>query len=588
MKKTLLLIAFVLASISVNAQLYEIQPDTANCIAGKISQSQKEKIIKLINNIRSHHKLGAIYWNYENDTLPQSAALSMSVTNVMSHDHVNGKCTNAYTDSGRSQCNLMHGYGYSANETSYINDIIGWLIDDKSASSQTVVGHRRLIINPFLTSTAFGTVNASSALWGITGDAMGPAICENDFVAYPYENYPPSWVKKDFYLSFGPIPNVNSWWSQGAVDFSNAKITMTDSNGNNIAVSGIAYDYVAWGCFQHNISWKAAGLKDSVKYNVKIENVLVNASNRTYTYWFKLTDEPPVPPKPLLDPPTLKNPANNAENIISPVKFVWDKVDSAMKYQLQLTMGNNFNNTLLDTLVTEIMCNYNGPIYDNQTYSWRVATVNTDEVAGEWSNVFTFKSKIVLADPPVAVYPLEGDANVARVVTYRWTMLDEAITYDFQIAKDETFTSPIIDITENYDNHYAIPSSAPLDEFTDYYWRVRAYLLSDNYTKWSAPTHFKTNDQMEQSVAELSDGTSIKLYPNPFTDNINIVLYSKTTNDATIEIFNSLGVRIADVYNGTISANENHFSFKRTLENGVYFCKVRVGKLTSYIPIIKK
>jgi len=62
-------------------------------------------------------------------------------------------------------------------------------------------------------------------------------------------------------------------------------------------------------------------MRDSMRYNVKISNVKINGVDRTYEYWFKLTDAPVVPPAPLAEVPILQSPAHLTTGVETPVNF---------------------------------------------------------------------------------------------------------------------------------------------------------------------------------------------------------------------------------------------------------------------------
>jgi hypothetical protein len=523
----------------------------------------------------------------------------MATSNKMSHDPTPGPCANALSNTGREQSNLMLG---SASKSyppmKYDEAIIGWLIDNSSLTNPEVVGHRRLIINPFLTSTALGIVNAqhpvganeninSAALWGITGDVMGKSDCENDFVAYPYENYPPAWVDKSFYLSWGPIPNPNFWWSPNVCNFGNAKIEMTDSNGNKINIHDIEFDYDAWGSFQHNISWKADGLKDSIRYNVTISNIQVNGQPVMCSYWFKLTDEPiipPPPPNPLAEVPKLVAPANNAINMESPITFKWNKSENAEYYRLEGSLSSSFINiTFQSDDITDTTYEITNELSTNANYYWRVEAYNIDNVTSGYSEVWKFTTKEIIPDPPTTIYPLANNNNVARRDDYIWSSVDEAITYTLQISTSENFTTLVIDQKNIYDTTYHLTEAQMLDEFTDYYWRVKTILLSGSETEWSVSVKYKTNDIIDGIVEELS-GVVISCYPNPFNECANIILETENTNNVNvkIEIYNLLGIKIADLYDGVIEGM-NNFKFKPPINESIYFCKIQIGNSSKII-----
>lgn len=605
-KKNLILSILITVILYSNlySGTYEIEPDVNNCVPGKLSTSEKTKILNLINNIRARHKMGALTWNEAKDILPQSAALSMAATGIMSHDPVSGKCSSKNSDDGRKQSNLMLGYRSAGMETPKSEDaIIGWLIDANNAGALETVGHRRLIINPFLKSTCFGKVDAphptksgyqinAAALWGITSDAMEPApitsSCENDFVAYPYGNYPVKWVDKTFYLNFCPIPDKNTWWAAGPThcDLSKATITMKDESGKSITVSDIQFDYSGWGALTNNLSWKAAGLKDSVKYTVKITNVTIAGTVREFEYWFKITDDPVTP---LAEVPKLVLPLNNAKDITVPVTFKWNKSKNAISYDIQGSLSSTFTyinfeeKELKDTSyqLTQGLTNGN-------KYYWRVVAYNADGIPSKYSDVWIFNTKEVIPDPPVITYPNANDNNVNRCAMYRWTEINEAIYYNLQISTTDKFdaSSIVVDKKELTDNRYELTMEQALEKFTNYYCRVNASINAETTTKWSEIVSYKTNDRFTSIEDTEISGAVVTCFPNPVINKLNISINSDRNNNATIEIYNILGMKIKDLFNGVLEVGTNNYIFNSDgLLEGIYFCKVVVGNNYKIIPI---
>jgi len=590
LKHSIVLVAVVFVTNILTAQTYDVQPDLNNCVPGKLSQETKNQVIKLINDIRARHKLAPVYWNEETENRPQSAALSHAVLGQgLSHDPQPGrKCSTPDSDSGRGQSNLS----WSSAKSSPERHIIGWLMDNYNKPPENV-GHRRLIINPFLKSTAFGEVYNSAngdwaALWGVTSEAMQPSTCENDFVAYPYENYPPRWVDKSFFLNFCPIPNPNFWYSPGpgSCNLSNPTITMKDEAGNTLQVSNIYYDYIAWGCFANNISWKVVGgLKDSVKYEVTITNITVNGQPKTYNYWFKLTDEPVVPPLPLAKVPVLVAPVNNATNIEAPVVFKWQKSENAVRYRIEGSLGSSFSYIAFEQdNITDTSYTLTSTLSNNATYYWRVKAYNIEDVASDNSSIWTFSTKEIIPDPPVSVFPLVGNNNVARSDTYIWSRLTTALTYNLQISTTNDFVTLAVDQNNIYDTLYQLTEEQMLEEFTTYYWRVKAILISGSETDWSTPIQYTTDDRL--NIVEELEGIIITCYPNPFNEYANIILEANNEKIATIEIYNILGIKIAEIHNGMINNGINNFKFKPVNDNiEVYFCKIKIENNYKIIPL---
>ena len=588
MKFSKLLFALFFASFSFSnlfADVYEIEPNLDNCNQGKLSVTEKTRVLNLINNIRKRHKMAPVTWATDKEGIVQAASLSIVATNIMSHDPVTGKCSSTESDKGRAGSNLSYGYQTKGMPSPDSDEhIIGWLIDDKSASSPEVVGHRRLILNPYLKQTCFGRVDGphknnanlqatAAALWGIDSTNMGTSTSEINFVAYPYENYPISWVNKSFYLSFSPIVNTNTWYPFEQCDFSKAQITMKDENNSSIIVNDIRYDYEAWGCFKNNISWKANNLKDNVKYTVKITNITVNNVAKEYEYWFKLTDDIVAP---LAEVPTLVLPANNAQNIESPVIFKWNKAKNAEYYRIQGSLSSTFTSiafdidTLIDT--TFALSGLSGGI----KYYWRVAAYNIDSISSEYSAVWSFN---IIPDPPIAIYPEANNINVDKNSKFIWKSVNEATYYNLQIATSNNFENASIVVNKEQitDTIYTLTESQILQSFTNYYWRINANFANGNKTNWTTAIPFKTNDSIS-SINETFANTTISCFPNPFTSRLNIIINSDAANKMKLEVYNSLGIVVEVIFDGMLEIGENSFTFNpNDIVQGTYFCKITIN-----------
>ena len=591
--------AVVFSVNMTTASIYETEPNVDNCIPGELSQAEKGKIIQLVNDIRGRHKIAPIPWNEEGEAFAQAAALSIAATGVPGHDPVPGKCASDNANEGRAGSNLHQGYRSAGtpNPTSE-EQITGWLKDDHIFldNGSPCTGHRRLIINPYLKSFAFGKVdaphptmsgmniNAAAFYGGLGGPNYGPSGCENDYISFPHENYPPAWVNKENFLSFTPLID-DTWYPFTTCDFSNAIITMADENGNNVATSNIAWDNDGHGIIRNAIYWRAANLRDSVKYIVKINNIIIGGTARNYEYWFKLTDEPTVPPAPLAEIPVLVLPANNATDIEAPVEFKWGQSENAVHYRIEAAFTNSFTyivfeqDNITDTsfVLTELL--------NNATYYWRVAAYNVDNAISDYSEIWSFTTKEIIPDPPVAVFPLADMDNVARRDTYIWNSIEDADSYNLQISISENFATLAIDQKDIFDTTYHLSEEQMLEEFTNYFWRVKAVLHSSSETDWSAPIQYKTDDRLDGIVEELA-GVIISCYPNPFNDFANIILESDKENKVKIEIYNLLGAKIADLYDGMIGSGVYNFDFKPSNDNAeIYFCKIQIGNSSKIIPL---
>ena len=604
MKGFNLIYAIILFLFSTNvafSDIYEVTPDVATCNPGALTAAEKTKVLNFINKIRAHHKLAPVEWATDKENISQGASLSMLATGQMSHDPVSGKCSDAISDKGRKTSNLMMGSSTSSALGASEKDIIGWLIDANSLSGASVVGHRRLIINPFLKRTCYGRADgnhptksgwymSTANLYGIDSEAMQASTCENDFVAYPYQNYPIDWVDKSFYLSFTPIADEN-FWAGGfnKVNFTNTIITMKTESGNNIQVSDIAFDYDAWGSFVNNISWKAKNLQDETKYLVTISNVIVNGATRDYEYWFKLTnDETEEPTIPIPEPPVLSAPINNITNVdaSAPIIFSWNASEHAKKYKIEISLSSDFLYIFFEKETTDLFVEVNTLTPDNKFY-WRVAAYNEEDKMSSYSDVWNLTTKEEIPDAPELISPTPGATDVSSMPKFTWQEVQGAKYYQLQVSTAQNFAVENIKIDQDLitSTSYELTEQQELAGNTNYFWRVRAIMPSDNSTLWSSSKSFRTGTSSIEHTLSL-DGVYIYNYPNPFSESTNIFITSEKEQYIMLDITDHYGRIVKNIFSGFITAGENNFNFKvDNLASGSYYCRIFMGDKIKIYPI---
>jgi hypothetical protein len=99
----------------------------------------------------------------------------------------------------------------------------------------------------------------------------------------------------------------------------------------------------------------------------------------------------------------------------------------------------------------------------------------------------------------------------------------------------------------------------------------------------SAVANRSTTVQFENTTGPQ---TSIKAYPNPFSDKVKFVVTSSTGGDGNLEIFNMMGQRVKTVYTGFISAGTQSFELSlptQQIANLVYVLRVGDKKMTGKI-----
>jgi uncharacterized protein YkwD len=496
MKKLITLLIAIFAVLSLQgqpySQFYDELPDVNNCTPGVLKEAEKQKVLNLINEIRAVHSLNPVTYDYSGDKASQEATTLLCANETLTHypsEDMTCYTEDAYTGCAMSNLHLgfSSGMGVSSSESS----VVGWLIDNKSLNAQDKAGHRRAIINPFLTRISFGRTDHNNGQWLITsmslyyGDYVDGVIdeTENDFVAYPYHNYRPAWVDKSFYLSFSAFHNMNTWYDNKNIDYSSATITMTTESGQPVNTHSQKSDDEGWGSIPTSMVWKADGLQDEVKYNVEIKNVIVDGKSRDYSYWFELTDDGTVVEKFL--PPDIIYPESNAKDIPLEISLQWEAVENAESYDLILEKEDRITGEI--EIVVDVR-NITATEYDVQiekatNYSWQLRAVNSDETS-DWSSKYKFTTEGLVPVAPVLVYPINNSYYVDSETYFEWEPVNGADNYIFTLSYrmngEETYV---------YDSEYVgdMTIFKPENELVDgyYNWEVRSVIdgvISDEST----------------------------------------------------------------------------------------------------------
>ena len=232
--------------------------------------------------------------------------------------------------------------------------------------------------------------------------------------------------------------------------------------------------------------------------------------------------------------PQLVSPLNNAVGVLVSTNFVWRKVIGATSYRLQIATDSLFGNIVTnDSLITDSIKTVTG-LSPSTYYYWRVNSVNNFG-NGSFSEVRSFKT---LNNPSTIVqsYPANGATSLPTTLTFKWYKSTDIIDGwnndkkfdDQRNLKDKDILSP--DFITNYWFEYSTDSSfttvtgrdtlltdtlktvAGLNNFTKYYWRVKA----KNEIGWgtfSDKWNFSTVLAMPLLTLPANNSTGISLTP---------------------------------------------------------------------------
>ncbi|MEX0661391.1 MAG: YCF48-related protein [Balneolaceae bacterium] len=193
------------------------------------------------------------------------------------------------------------------------------------------------------------------------------------------------------------------------------------------------------------------------------------------------------------------------------VTFLWDEATSSVdEYRFQLTDNNDFENPVIDLIVTENTFSTD-ELTDGNEYQWRVQVINSIG-AGPFVEAAEFTYQFVEGKPDLVV--LESPSNGAKIfkeeTDLQWQVPENATDYQLELAVDEEFSEVWTDTTIS-DTTY---TESVLSTGYDYLWRVRAINEDDGITgDWSPPFHFTIEvlsvpEEIYANVAILFEGSS--------------------------------------------------------------------------------
>ena len=208
--------------------------------------------------------------------------------------------------------------------------------------------------------------------------------------------------------------------------------------------------------------------------------------------------------------PVLLSPPNGSTITSLPVTFSWQAVDGATQYQFQMAKDTAFDNIERSKLLTTTTLELSFVGDGNPRY-WRIRAQNVSGW-GDWSAAWSFMT-IAPPQAPVLSAPSDGSTIATVPVTFVWQAVGDAIQYQFQIAKDATFTNieaSRLLTTTSFDLSFA-------GDGNPRYWRVRVKNVS-GWGDWSDIWTFHTIAPPEGPVLLTPpDGSTITSLPVTFS-----------------------------------------------------------------------
>lgn len=218
---------------------------------------------------------------------------------------------------------------------------------------------------------------------------------------------------------------------------------------------------------------------------------------------------------PVLDPPLIVFPADEAVNITQPVTLQWKELQSGIKsgglnsddvtYTVQVSKTDDFAEFAFNNETTDTFALVAGLDFSTKYY-WRVRSTSND-ASSDWTTVSSFTTAEATVAKAELVSPIDQAINIAIKPEFKWMAVDGADSYNLQISDNADFTGTPDQVTDITDTTYV--ASSDLDYNTRYYWRVQAN-KGGLIGEWSDARSFKTmNVGVEvPELAEPADNAS--------------------------------------------------------------------------------
>jgi len=237
-------------------------------------------------------------------------------------------------------------------------------------------------------------------------------------------------------------------------------------------------------------SFDASGLEYGTKYfwRVRASNA-TGSSEWSFTFRFKTENAPVVVPPA----PTLASPANGAANVSVNPTLVWNAVQGADSYRLQVATDAGFGNMVFNQSGLTNTARQVPGLQNDRQYFWRVSASNAGGV-GSWSSIWAFAtqgSPQLPPNTPRLLEPAHGVDGISVTPTFRWIDVPNTTNFQLQVSTSRKFSTLIVNeknLTE------ASFQASGLQYGRRYFWRVRARNAAGT-SQWSSTWQFNTTNE---------------------------------------------------------------------------------------------
>jgi hypothetical protein len=182
------------------------------------------------------------------------------------------------------------------------------------------------------------------------------------------------------------------------------------------------------------------------------------------------------------------------------------------------------------------------------------------------------------------ISPVQKENLEKELVTLKLVDLGPDTVKGFNLAYTINDGTPV----NQYFNETLIPfgdsvivtfnSKADLSHYGSYDLVVYSFDNNDDYLK---------NDTLSVSVRNNDIDGPVLVYPNPFSEKLNIIINASDTGTAHITLTNSTGIKIMDFDQEVVAGINSNFISGNGLAPGIYYLRIRSGDVVRTLPFIK-
>ncbi|GHH56649.1 CAP domain-containing protein [[Pseudomonas] boreopolis] len=277
---------------------YQVRPDIPTCEPGRLSEATRQRVLDLVNQLRTLHGLAPVAYAPQLQAQADAAALVMAANGALSHMPApDWRCASPLAQQG-ARTSLLYGGAVSPLPAmGSADDIVARWLSDTNNLVADGLGHRRWLLDPFLREVAFawvagplanGMQSGAAALRLERGSNAEPLREGGEVVAWPVGDYPGRYFDPNAWLSFSLLVDPSRpGGANHEVDYRQARVQVRDPDGNVLPLLALRYDNEYYG-LPNNLQFRVAGLRPGIRYDVVVDGVGVAGELREFRYGFRV------------------------------------------------------------------------------------------------------------------------------------------------------------------------------------------------------------------------------------------------------------------------------------------------------------